>query len=113
MTDRKLFRRWLRKLKAIAPSCFPVRVRLVPPGGKGMPIDRDGETHVYADGLTVKRFDVLIRDGRPWDSTQDTLLHEWAHVLRYHAWGLKYDGTPDSDPVFGILFNELKARFHE
>ena len=109
MTDPKQFRKWVRWLRREFPSVYPVRV--VKDKGRRLPVNQSGETQVFAEGMRIERIEVIVRDGMDWELTQDALFHEWAHVLRYHIWGLACPKSDQDDSLFGVIFNKIRRAY--
>jgi hypothetical protein len=86
-TDRKTVdavKRWCQRHH---PSAGPVRIRLVPAQRlRQAAVEYGCDCPDY--GLTIRsedwHFTVLLRADLSHEKTVDTLLHEWAHVLRLH-----------------------------
>lgn len=102
-TDRKDFRRWCCWLKKEFPSCYPVRILLLP--NDKMPVAHDGQCTATPE----RRFTIKIRDGLDWQATQETLFEEWSHLLRFHLWQVEGE---EHDAIYGAIYNTIKARWH-
>lgn len=107
MADQKDFRRWCRFLRRKFPPCYPVRISLVAPSAmRGL----HGEcTSLERDGKLVG-FRVRVADG-PQAVVQDSLFHEYAHVLRMHLYG--FGKLDDHDPVYGAIHGMLISAWHD
>lgn len=103
MTDRTLFENWKRRLRKEFPSCYPVRVLLVSPS-------RIPAKNGTCEADERRRFTIRIADNQPWQLTLDTLMEEWAHLLRFHLWHI--DGV-EHDAIYGAIFNTIKAKWHD
>ena len=102
MTDLKKFRKWVREIRKLFPSTYPVRVMLVHPSK--VPDRADGYCHAYGEDHP-ERFNIYVANTMSPSSTADTLAEEWAHCLRWHIW--KYDGDAH-DAIYSSIFGEIK-----
>ena len=82
MTDRRDFRRWVKRLRKEFAPCYPVRVLLVKPS-------RIPANNGTCEADNAKRFTIRIADGQTWQTTLETLWEEWAHMLRFHLWNIE------------------------
>jgi len=87
---------WLRRH---FPTRTPVRVTIVPnlPGMHGL-------CHVTAEKATIK----ISRASE--HMMAETLLEEWAHVLR-HECPVPYDGDDDHDAVFWSILARITKEY--
>lgn len=102
MTDLKKFKKWVRELRKLFPSSYPVRVMLVHPSK--VPDRADGYCHAYGVNHP-DHFNIYVANNLSISATADTLAEEWAHCLRFHVW--KYDGDAH-DSIYAAIFGEIK-----
>ena len=69
-----------------------------------------GWTHThYVDGR-LARATIYINESLPWETTQSTLWHEWAHVLRSHipAGDLEGDAA-ETCSILGAIEHQIQT----
>lgn len=112
-TDRKAvnaIRRWLQRNH---PSSGPVRIRFVDSHRLRQAAHEFGcDCPDY--GLTLRSedwcFTILLRADLSHEKTVDTLLHEWAHVLRLHL--LCATGDTAHDDIYAAIDGRIRRTFN-
>ncbi len=108
MTDRKLFWGWVRWLRKRWPVSIPVKVKLAPKSKRW--VGDQGWTYSHYLDNRLVRATVYINDAMHWETTQSTLWHEWAHVLRSHIPAGELDGdAADRCPIFGATEQQIQT----
>ena len=101
------FRRWIREINKLCPTKYPVSVRRV-----AMPNDRVGDCAEYPTSWRIRIASHLDRA-----STADTLVHEWAHVLRDETgvppvWDPVEGCWRDHDELYWQLHGQVWCKFY-
>jgi hypothetical protein len=110
MQDAKTFRDWVKWLRRHFPSEYPVTVRLVSRTKVKSVVGTAYAGYVFTPEPEA-RFDVFIDKKLTYMDTLDSLLHEWAHVLREHLPKSTYDTTEDEDVVYQAIYGRIRYHF--
>lgn len=94
----KSFRRLVRELRELCPALVPVRVRRVPLKSCL------GKTTAHWEGDKLSHFCIVIKKDQSWESTWETLLHEWAHCI---SWREGHETVTDHDAEWGVAYSRV------
>lgn len=121
MTDRKLFRRWVARLRREFPGRYPVRVLLVP----SHQLTRDHGREMCGDCCfddggpagsgdegdpAAGRCTIRIAQSMNATTTRDTLIEEWAHYLQWHLLP-RACREPEHGPVYAAIYSLILSSF--
>lgn len=107
MADRTKAERWKRRLRIEFPSRIPVRVVWVPVGMLIANGDRLYGQTIFDE--LAQRLTLQLEDGPDDGIARDTLLHEWAHCLRFHVpYG---EHGSDHDEIFAAIYGRIYRAF--
>lgn len=99
MTPDQKFRTLVRTLRQRFPPLLPVRVYRRVDLGENL-----GDTALVSAGPKPSHFVVRIKAAMPWQTTQDVLLHEWAHTV---AWCDGHQAVQDHGPEWALAYGRL------
>ena len=113
MTDRKKFAQWVAELTELCGSLYPVTVHLVRPGRvpPRKKKDNDGHCSVYAKDGKPQRFVIHVANNQLPHNTALTLEEEFAHVLRYHIYGVEPDAE-GHDSIYDAIRGYLHRNWY-